>query len=322
MSELKRKGAGNRMNQKEKNMNKRKYKAGGLSLVLLFSLLLGGCTLAKPELQQTKEDKLCGILVTVGEQEVQRRKEQELENMTFSSIKELEESLTSSAEAEGIRQPDGTYVFEGVEGHMLGIKEETEEDEVPYVHFINDGFFTEVEANTAVTDEGKKDSVSGVILAGESINEAIYMNPVYSREDGSCYVILSSGGFLMGGMKTEGEAYGQTFQWEAAKEINGKKETDSIEIHVSLKMAVPVKRVCVRMYNDKDELLKKEEVLGGTEEVSVSEETAYVIVEEEASDGRIKRSLYNLDESWDMIHQINYPGNNGLIQPVYLEFKK
>lgn len=322
MSEVKRKGAGNRMNQKGKSINKGKYKAGGLGLALLFGLLLGGCTLAKPELQQVEEDKLCGILITVGEQEAQRRKEQELENMTFSSIKELEESLTSSAKAEGSRQPDGTYAFEGVEGHMLGIKEETEEDEVPYVHFISDGFFTEVKANTTATDEGRKDSISGVILAEESLNEPVYMNPVYSREDGSCYVILSSGGFLMGGMKTEGEAYGQTYQWEAAKEINGKKETDSIEIHVSLKMAVPVERVGVHMYNDKDELLKKEEVLRETEEISVSEETAYVIVEEEASDGRIKRSLYNLDESWDMIHQINYPGSNGLIMPVDLKFKK
>lgn len=310
------------MNQKGKNMNKRKYKAKGLSLALLFSLLLGGCTLAKPELQQTKEDKLCGILVTVGEQEAQRRSERELENMTFSSMKELEESLTSSVEAEGIRQPDGTYAFEGVEGHMLGIMEETKEDEVPYVHFINDGFFTEVEANTTATDEGRKDSISGVILAGESLNEPVYMNPVYSREDGSCYVVLSFGGFLTGGVKTEGEAYGQTYQWEASKEINGKKETDSIEIHVSLKMAVPAERVGVRMYNDKDELLKKEEVLRGTEEVSVSEETAYVIVEEEASDGRIKRSLYNLDESWDRIHRINYLGSNGFILPVDLTFEK
>lgn len=310
------------MDQKEKTMKKGKYRAGGLSLALLFSLLLGGCTLAKPELQQAEEDKLCGILVTVGEQEAQRRKEQELENMTFSSMKELEESLTSSAEAEGSRQPDGTYIFEGVEGHMLGIREETEEDGESYTHFINDGFFTEVKANTAVTDAGKKDSISGVILAGESLNEPIYMHPVYSRGDGSCYVILSSGGFLMGGVKTEGEAYGQTFQWETSKEINGKKETDSIEIHVSLEMGIPVERVCVRMYNDEDELLKKEEVLRGTEEVFLSEETAYVIVEEEASDGRIKRSLYNLDESWDMIHQINYPGSNGLIMPVDLTFVK
>lgn len=308
------------MDQKEKITKKKKYRARGLSLALLFSLMLGGCTLAKPELQQVEEDKLCGILVTVGEQEAQRRKEQELENMTFSSMKELEESLTSSIQAEGSRQPDRTYVFEGVEGHMLGIREETEEDGESYTHFINDGFFTEVKANSAVTDEGKRDSISGVILAGESLNEPIYMNPVYSRGDGSCYVILSSGGFLTGGMKTEGEAYGQTFQWEASKEINGKKETESIEIQVSLKMDIPVKRVCVRMYNGKDELLKKEEVLRGTEEVSLSEETAYVIVEEETSDGRIKRSLYNLDESWDRIHQINYPGSNGLIAPEEIVF--
>lgn len=315
------------MDQKRNITKCGKSRAGSLCLAFILSLLLGGCggcTLARPELQQTKEDKLCGILVTVGEQEILQHNEKELENMTFSSIEELEESLFSPVEAEGILQPDGTYVFEGVEGHMLGIKEETEEDGVPYVHFINDGSFTEVKANTTATDEGRKDSISGVILAGENVNGPIYMHPIYSRADGSCYAVLSSqGGFLMGGVKTEGEVYGQTFQWETTEEINGKKETNSIEIQVSLKMAHPVERVHVRMYDDKDELLKEQEISKGAEEVSLSEETAYVIVEEEASDNHVMRSLYNWEEGQDAVtHQVNYPGEDGLLAPVDLEFKK
>ncbi len=327
MPEIEIKGEKNRMDQKRNITKRGKSRAGRLCLTFILSLLLGGCggcTLARPELQQTKEDRLCGILVTVGEQEALRHNEKELEGMTFSSIRELEESLISSVQAEGIRQPDGTYVFEGVEGHMLGIKKEPEEDGVPYVHFINDGSFTEVKANTTATDEGRKDSISGVILAGENVNEPIYIHPVYSREDGSCYAILSShGGFLIGGVKTEGEVYGQTFQWETSEEINGKKETNSIEIQVSLKMAYPVERVYVRMYDDKDEFLGEQEIQKEMDEFLLQKETAYVIVEEKISDGRIKRSLYNWEEGQEAItHQVNYPGEDGLLASADLVLKK
>lgn len=299
-----------------------KMKGTGLSLAVALSLLLGGCTLAKPELQQTGEDKLAGILVTVGEQEAQRRREEELEDRTFSSIKELEESLISSVTAEGTRQSDGTYVFEGVEGHMLGIAEEKEDGEA-YVHFINDGSFTEVKADTSETDGGRKDRISGVVLAEDGLKEPVYMHPVYIREDGSCYVVLDGSGFLMGGVKTEGEVYGTTFQREASEEINGEKVTNSIEIEVSLKMAAPVEKLCIRMYNDRDELLREEEIRRGMEEISVQEETAYVIVEEKTANGNTKRSLYNWDEEQDAVtHQVNYPGEDGLLAPEDLILKK
>lgn len=50
-------------------------------------------------------------------------------------------------------------------------------------------------------------------------------------------------------------------------------------------MAVPVERAEIRMYGKNSELLKTKEIFGGTEEVTLQEETAYVIVEEVKTDG-------------------------------------
>ncbi len=136
------------MNQEKNRM------CAAFGIALIFSLVLNGCTLAEPALQQAEEEQLCGILVAVGEQEAWTRHEREMEGRTFSGIRELEESLNARPVAEGTLQPDGAIAFEGVEGHMLGIvKEETGEH--PTTHFINDGYFTKVKADTTVTDDGK-----------------------------------------------------------------------------------------------------------------------------------------------------------------------
>ena len=54
-----------------------------LFLALSLSFMLGGCTLARPELQMAEEEQLCGILAVTGEQEAQQVKEQSLEGRSF-----------------------------------------------------------------------------------------------------------------------------------------------------------------------------------------------------------------------------------------------
>lgn len=304
------------MNQEKNRM------CAAFGIALIFSLVLNGCTLAEPALQQAEEEQLCGILVAVGEQEAWTRHEREMKGRTFSGIRELEESLNACLIAEGTLQPDGSIAFEGVEGHMLGIvKEETGEH--PTTHFINDGYFTKVKADTTVTDEGTENTISGSILAVEDLKEPIYMYPVYCRSDGSYYTVLDNCGYLMAAVHNEGEVYGQTFQWETTEEINGRKEKNSAEIRVSLEMAKPVERTQVRMYNDRNELLKETEISGGTEETVLEEETAYVIVEEEKAGGSVQRSLYDWEESsGGLIHLSCYLGTDGLIEPKELLLKK
>lgn len=297
----------------------------GLWIFLACCLMLEGCTLARPELQQIEKEELCGILVVAGEQEVQRRQDQELEGRTFTSMRELEKALTASVIVEGTRQTEGTFAFEGVEGHMLGLLEEEAEGH-PTTYFINDGFFTKVKANTTVTDTGKEDTISGTILATRELQEPVYMYPVYKRSDGSYYVVLDSAGFLVSGVHEAGEVYGQTLQWETTEEAGGKEEKNVKEIQVSLEVADPVEQVYVYMYNERMKLLEEREIPRGMEKVSLQEETAYVIVEEKKRDGQIQRSLYDWDEKLaeqgNMTHTIYYAENDGLIMPEDLLFDK
>lgn len=56
-------------------------------------------------------------------------------------------------------------------------------------------------------------------------------------------------------------------------------------------MAVPMECSEIRMYGNNNELLKTKEIFRGTEEVTLQEETAYVIVEEVKTDGLRQKPL-------------------------------
>ncbi|MCI8376101.1 MAG: hypothetical protein HFI29_11805 [Lachnospiraceae bacterium] len=292
-----------------------------LFLALSLSFMFGGCTLARPELQMAEEEQLCGILAVTGEQEAQQVKEQSLEGRSFLSKRELEEALTAELIVEGVyRKEEHTFAFEGVEGHVLGVMEE---GEPPTIHFVNDGFFTGVEANTTVTDTGREDTISGTILVMQSLNEPVYLYPVYGRSDGSYYAVLDSGGVLMNGVHDEGEVYSQNYHWETVEEFGGEKETRSTSITVSVEAGIPVKRVQVRMYDENNGLLETKELSGKMRKVRLPEETAYIIVEEETVEGAVKRSLYNREETEEeLVHVVHYPGRDGLIDSQEIVFFK
>lgn len=59
----------------------------------------------------------------------------------------------------------------------------------------------------------------------------------------------------------------------------------------TFEMAVPMECSEIRMYGNNDELLKTKEIFRGTEEVTLQEETAYVIVEEVKTDGLRQKPL-------------------------------
>lgn len=291
-----------KMKSQRTDSKKQIYKSIAVSIALTLSLPLTACTLARPELQNIQEqsDMLCGILAVVGE---------------------LEESLNVAAQAEGVCDPDGMFAFEGVEGSMLGIVEEVGEGE-PTVHFVNDGPFTEVKAHTNVTDEGRENRISGALLAPPGLAEPVFLYPVYRRSDGSVYVVFDGGGFQTGGVHDEGEVYTQSFRTSTTREINGKRETETTEIEVSVKMSFPVERISLREYSGEHELLNVREIPRGTGEVTLQEGTAYVMVEEEKTDGGLQRSVYDLDgirEGEEIFHQADYPGENGLIEPESIQ---
>ena len=90
-------------------------------------------------------------------------------------------------------------------------------------------------------------------------------------------------------------------------------------------MAVPVEKVRVYMYNEQNMLLGTQEITKAADKVMLQRETAYIIVEEEKTDGQIRRSVYDWNEAvtdQELVHEINYLGTGGLIEPKELLFTK
>lgn len=315
--------------ESERRVSERKMRGkrmrGIRTLPFLFlSLFLSGCSLAREDLQEAEkaQERICGVLVTVGDLRAQLEEDMDLEGRTFSSMRELEEAIAATAEvkAEGTLTEDGGYVFAGVPGHFLGVFEK-EDEEGPYTHFANDGSFADVEAHTKVSDTGTEREMKAVVMAPPDLREPVYMNPVYQRGDGTVYVELSGGGFLVGGTREEGEVYTQTFTSKETRNINGKEEEDLLELTVSCEVRYPVETVRVLEMSAENELLGTQVLSREMEEAALHERTAYVIVEEERADGTLERSLYDCGkkaEEESLNHTIYYPGEDGLLCPVEL----
>lgn len=320
-----------RMRRKRKELRR-----GVRTLPFLFlSLFLSGCSLAKADLQEAAkaQERICGVLVTVGDQRAQFREDADLEGRTFSSVRELEEAIaaTASVKVEGTPAEDGSYVFAGIPGHFFGVFEK-EDEEGPYTHFVNDGSFADVEAHTRVTDTGTEREMKAVVMAPPGLQEPVYMNPVYQRGDGTVYVSLSGGGFLTGGVyeedgsriggtREEGEVYAKTFTSKEARNVNGKEEADLLELTVSCKVGYPAEAVRILEMSAENELLGTQAVSRETEQAALHEKTAYVIVEEERADGTLGRSLYDCGrkaEEGILNHTVYYPGEDGLLIPAEL----
>lgn len=294
-----------------------------LCVAFLPALLLEGCSLARQDLQETarQQERLCGVLVTVGDAGEGLRQEESLEGSTFSSIQELEEALSAPAAAEGTRREDGVYTFAGVDGHFLGIFEE-EDQEGSYVRFANDGSFGVVKAETKVTDTGTLHRMEAVVMTDTGLREPVYLNPVYQRGDGTVYVQLDGGGYLLFGA-AGGEVFGTTYSSTNTREIRGKQEVNTTELTVSLQAGVPAETVRLLEMDGENRLIRTQEISREMKEAALHEETAYVIVEEKRRDGSLMRSLYDTGQDTEnedgFLHKVYYSGTDGILVPAELK---
>lgn len=301
------------------------------TLLLLAGLLgavfsLTGCALAKEELQEAAAngDEILGVLVTVGEQEVQ--KQDSLEGQTFSSMEELQEALMRPTRAEGVQNEDGTVTFEGVEGAFLGVTME-EIEGVPSAHFTQSGdIFSDVKCNCAVTDEGTTYQQEATVKATPEMREPLYVNPVYKRSDGSVYVELDFGGYQVSGMESEGGLYSKTMTWESTQNINEKKESWKKEFTIHIGMEKPAETVRLKELNEQDEVIQTTAIDRKAEEFTLQADTAYVMVEEEQADGYVKRTALTWDEEEAenglLYVTLPFAGKSGFVEYTSVHFQK
>lgn len=283
----------------------------------MAALSLTGCALAKEELQAASAngDEILGVLVTVGDQEIQEQ--DSLEGQTFSSMKELEAALMRPDIAEGTQTEDDHFVFEGVKGAFMGVLAK-EKDGVPTTHFVQEGeIFKDVKSNINVDDVGTTYQQEATVTATPEIRDSIYVNPVYRRGDGSVYVELDNGGYLLSGMEGGG-VYSKTLTFESTRTINGKKENWKKEFTIHIEAEIPAREVRLKEYNEKDEVLKTSVLSRNETEFTLLPETVYVLIEKEQTDGKVERSVLTWDEEeaeiGSLYVNLPYAGETGLME--------
>lgn len=323
-------------------LRKRKSRSAACFLLLLV-LGLSGCQLAKEDARE-KKDELCGVLVTTQEQEDayweshqgEIREPQEEITLTEREFKVLQRGgnleLLGQQEAlgrkvEGVRLKNRDIVFEGLEGASL-IAGFLEKDKAgDYRSFTSTGAFENVKANSNVTDEGEENSLEGTVSIDQEADVILNMNLVYQRPDGSFYALLdSTAGYWNSGQNSPGGVFSKSFKEEISQTVNGKSERMGQEFTVHVEVGKETAGVCVKEWNEEDELLKETAVQRGQEHFKLKEDTAYMVVEEAWEDGSVKRSIYTWDETAArerlLSHTVRYSNAYGLLIPETFSFEK
>lgn len=244
-------------------MKKAKFTA--LCLLLVSALLLSSCQLALDEQEYTR-DKLVGISVKLG-----------------SSQRIIAENQRTGSR----------YEPHEVDGKMIRLNMYTDEDGVTFggAEYDDSDWFEPVRLHVHSKDTGEEYTLETTIYAAEKMLPAdpyLQIERVYEREDGSLYALAGGhnySGSLDGIGLTISESWSKT-------DADGQTKTTATTIKLNVKYdEVVLSAEAVEMKGSGEEIARHK--LTGQEELWISPETEWVLVEETLSDGRIRRTAVN-----------------------------
>ena len=244
-------------------MKKAKFTA--VCLLLVSALLLSSCSLALDEQEYTR-DKLVGISVKLGSSQ----------------------SVHNSNKLTGSR-----YEPHEVDGKMIRLEFGTFENGDQYIGpaYDDSGWFEPVRFTLHSKDEGEEYIVETTIYASEQMlpsDPYLQIERVYEREDGSLYALAGGhnySGSLDGIGLTISESYSKT-------DADGKTKTTATTITLTLKYdAVVLSAEAVEMKGTGEEIARHK--LEGQEELWISPETEWILIEETLNDFTIRRTAVN-----------------------------
>ena len=288
-------------------------KINAILLVLLLVLSMTGCQLAKPEAESTN-DRLVGILAT----------------REYLDLFDMEAYLNDNLKLTG-----GDIVIDGdtrdYQGRIYATFKGSTEDELQFsdlkgIHFVaarmndNGEYYNRVYSNegllnakTAYNYTDFEDSVSleGEIWMVQTYGDLkVYLNPVYQDSDGHFYVTAGQGFHSSG--DSVGGVYTQTLE-ESHTVTEGKKTTvlsNSIKISVGIKPK-PTEYRLLQMRDDNTIADLAIYAPGEMpEEITVLEDTAYLLLETHQKNSNTIRDIFNPDA--DHISTL-YAGEDGYL---------
>lgn len=261
-------------------MKKAKY--AFLILMLAAAVMLSGCQLALEE-KEFSQDKLVGISVRLSDSATR-----------FNNHKEYVDRRQP-------HEPDGAMVW---------LKTGYDEDGAVMsgAEYDDNGWFEPVHLSVNVSDEGEEHTIeTAMYLAKDMLpeNPLLEMEHVYQREDGTLYAIDN-------GSTYSGELNGLGLMVSQSHTVTNpdgtkKQHTTKIKVNVWYEEVV-LSAEAVEMKGTGEEIARHQ--LTGQEELWVSPETEWILVEETLDDGRTRRTAVNapLDKETFYVRKANESG--------------
>lgn len=194
------------------------------------------------------------------------------------------------------------FVFDGIEGISYFAARYTDESGTQYLGAGDDDAISDAHTGLHYTDAGDGIDMKGTIYVSASKgSDVFYCNPVYQTASGEVYLV-SGQGVSYGGELSAGMSGSQALKEEQTVTIDGKSETVSSSIEVSICfMDTPIGTSILQFDRDGSLVAREDHAAGALPaEITASPDTEYIIAETRMSseDGKetVTRELFRQDD--------------------------
>lgn len=194
------------------------------------------------------------------------------------------------------------FVFDGIEGISYFAARYTDESGTQYLGAGDDDAISDAHTGLHYTDAGDGIDMKGTIYVSASKGyDVFYCNPVYQTAAGEVYLV-SGQGVSYGGELSAGMSGSQALKEEQTVTIDGKSETVSSSIEVSICfMDTPIGTSILQFDRDGSIVARADYAAGALPaEITASPDTEYIIAETRMSsaDGKetVTRELFRQDD--------------------------
>ncbi len=295
-------------------------------IILALAVLLSGCQLAKPEVEAGK-DKLVGVFVTteyIDLFDMEAYLNDNLDQLDGGMIQADQTPYRGRLYAElvpvTLTGEDGEEVqhweyqfpdLEGVAYFAARVQTGTED----YVGSNSDLAILDGHMDIKYTDTAEEIALTARILrAHEGKSIEFYPNPVYQTADGQVY-LTSGSGMSTSGYNAPGAFMTQTLSESTTITDGEETKTYSCSIAVEMGTMVPPEEYALVQMDDDNHILCTDRFRPGEhpEEITLLENTAYVLLETGTQEGRTR-------ELWDRNTEnltTLYVGDNGFFHQAH-----
>lgn len=295
---------------------KRNKRRGAFWSIVMLATVLGGCQLARPDLQkEAQPDRLIGMYITqeyVDLFDFDRYLNDHIGR--FASGKNLAVDGGESRKYENrlyavYQMKDsetGEYVFEGLEGICF------------FVPVSEDGTFA-AQADAEVTDvtlnvSDQGEAMEGTIFCPTGEDARFYCNPVYQTGDGQVYLLSGTG---ISGNLTDGASFSQSLEEKRTVNANGEETEEQFCVSVTICGQDAYSRHVIAWMDAQDQ--KLEETAYSADEVpdfvAAPADAAYLICSsyqmESGGREKVRRQVVELSEEAGELC-LFVPGERGL----------